>query len=225
LIFVPIVGLTGDNIKNIEVFFDTLVIELSGHVLLEKITFNYGNASITSNDVNYLNIDVSTNLPTRLLSSASLTGVSLNSTACPYYGGIWYNETSKKFTTCLLLSAGFSSGLSGIVVPVLYEYDLNLPSERKRIFPTNTTDYNEYIYYSGASANDLPDKELLTYIEPPVITYNNNTNSYFITFIGYVNQYFKLVNYTTGKLILPNVIVTETNNIIVTETGDPLIAV
>jgi len=213
--------LTANSIKNIEVFFDTLVIELSGYVLFEKITFDYDTIQITNTDARYLNFDLSSTLSTRVLSSASLTGVALENTAKPYYGGIWYDEPGKKFTACLLLSTGFTNPTSGIVVPVLYEYNLNSPADRKRIWPTNTTDFNEYIYYVGASSVDV-DKEFLTYIEPPVITYNKCTNSYFITFIGYVNQSFKLVNYSTGLASVGNVITTETNNPIVTEGGNPI---
>ncbi|NBW33462.1 MAG: hypothetical protein EBR30_00105 [Cytophagia bacterium] len=225
--------LTSNNIKNIEVFFDTLVIELSGYVLFEKITFDYDTATIDTGDVQYLYLDLSTNVSTRLLSSLSLTGVSLNSTAKPYYGGIWFDEPSKKFTTCLLLSTGFSSGLSGIIVPVLYEYDINAPANRKRIYPTNTTDYSDFIYYSNNSqcisagligAQGAPSKfhsgpkELLTYIENPVITYNKSTNAYFITFIGYVDQQFKLINYSTSTRLVNRVLVTETDELILTET-------
>jgi hypothetical protein len=150
--------------------------------------------------------------------------VSLNNTAKPYYGGIWYDEPAKKFTTCLLLSTGFSSGLSGLIVPVLYEYDINAPANRKRIYPTNTTDYSEYIYYVNAtecvSAGYFHSgsKEYLTYIENPVLTFNKSTNAYYITFIGFVNQQFKLINYTTNANTVRRVLVTETNKLILTET-------
>lgn len=216
--------LTGNSIKNIEVFFDTLILELNGYILFEKIKFDYTDVSITNTEVQYLNLDVSSTLPSRVLSSTSLTGVTVNSTAKPYYGGIWYNEPAKKFVTCLILSAGLVTGspsASGIIVPVLYEYDLNNPANRKRIWPTNKTDYNEYIYYQGASATD-PDKEYITYIEPPVITYNTSTSTYFITFIGYVNQQFKLINYSTGSAAVGNVLATETSNPITTETGNTI---
>lgn len=213
--------LTGNNIKNIEVFYDTLIIELSGYVLLEKITFDYNTAAITNTDSNYLYLDVSSTLPTRVLSSASLSAYAPSGTAVPYYGGIWYDEPAKKFVACLLLSAGLTStspSASGIVVPVLYEYNLNSPADRKRIWPTNNTNFDEYVYYKGASAED-PGKEYLTYIEPPVLTYNKSTNSYFITFIGYVNQNFKIINYSTGVTTFGSVVATETNNPIVTESN------
>lgn len=216
--------LTGNSIKNIEVFFDTLIIELSGYVLFEKIKFDYTDIEITNTDVQYLNLDISSTLPTRVLSSTSLTGVTVNTTAKPYYGGIWYNESSKKFVTCLILSAGLvtaSPSASGIIVPVLYEYNLNDPANRKRIWPTNKTDFNEYIYYQGASATD-PDKEYITYVEPPVITYNTSTATYFITFIAYVNQQLKIINYSTGAAAVGNVIVTETSNPVTTETGNTI---
>jgi hypothetical protein len=213
--------LTANSIKNIEVFFDTLVIELSGYVLFEKITFDYTALTITNTDTDYLYLDLSSTLPTRILSSASLTAYSPSGNAVPYYGGIWYNEPEKKFVTCLLLSAELvstSPSASGIVVPVLYEYNLNSPATRKRIWPTNSTNYDEYVYFKGAAPDD-PNKEYLTYIEPPVITYNKSTNSYFITFIAYVDQTFKIINYSTGIVTFGNVVATETGNPIVTENN------
>jgi hypothetical protein len=216
--------LSGNNIKNFEVFFDTLVIELSSHVLLEKIKYDYTDYTIVNTDAQYLNVDLASSVATRLLSSTSLTGVSLPATSRQYYGGIWYNEPSKKFTVCLLLSAGLvgSSPVSGIVVPVLYEYNLNDPANRQRIYPTNDTNYSEYFYNSAATLNDL---KLLTYIEPPVLTYNYSTNSYYITFIGYVDQNFKIINYTTGRERLGRVIVNENTLPIVTNNNIKIQAV
>ena len=187
--------LTANSIKNFEVYFDTLIIQLSGMVLFEKIAFNYDTVNISNNNVQYLNIDFSTTVSTRVLSSASLTGFNLVSTATPYYGGIWYHEPEKKFVACLMLSAATTNGVSGLVVPVLYEYNINAPADRKRAYPTNNTDYIEYVYYNGASAAGYPDKDYLTYLESPVITYNKSTNMYFTTFIAYSQQEFKLVNY------------------------------
>ena len=216
--------LTANSVKNFEVFFDTLVIELSGYVLFEKIKFDYTDITITNTNSNYLNFDLSSTVSTRLISSASLTAVQVSSAGIPYYGCIWYNEPDKKFTACLLVSASVTTTgayLSGMVVPVLYEYNLNDPANRKRIWPTNKTDFQEYLYYQEASSVN-PDQELLTYLEPPVITYNRCTRSYFITFIGYSGQKFKLVNYNTGAAGVGNVLATETNNPIVTETGNTI---
>lgn len=216
--------LTSNNIKNFEVFFDTLVIQLSSYVLLEKIKVDYTTSEITNTDTRYLNVDLSSTVATRILSSTSLTGVNLTSVAQQYYGGIWYNEPSKKFTVCLLLSAGFagSSPASGAVVPVLYEYDINTPALRKRIYPTNDTNYDEYFYNAAASANDF---KYLTHIEPPVFTYNYSTNSYFISFIGYTDQNFKIFNYSTGRTRLGRVIVNENTIPIVTQNNITIQAV
>lgn len=221
--------LTGNSVKNFEVFFDTLVFELSGYVIFEKIEFNYQEISITGSDKQYINLDLTSTVSTRLLSTSLLTGYNLPSQAKPYYGGIWYNESDKKFVTCLLLSAGLLSAtpyLSGMVAPVLYEYNLNDPINRKRIWPSDKTNYSEYVYYENASADNL-DKEYLTYIEPPVLTYNKTTNSYFITFLGYVDQRVKIINYSTGNITaaITNALVTETNVPIVTEAEVPLVVV
>lgn len=216
--------LTGNSIKNFEVYYDTLVIQLSGYTLFVKITFDYESVLITNTGADYYNLNYTTNFPLRVLSSTSLTGVTLSGTAVPYYGGIWYNEPQKTFVTCFVLSASIvstSPSASGIVVPVLYEYNINNPSERVRIWPTNKTDFNEYIYYQNASANDI-DKEYLTYIKPPVITYNKSTNAYYITFIAFCNQKFKIINYSTGAAVFGSVIATETSNPITTETNNTI---
>lgn len=214
--------LTGNYIKNFEVYFDTLIIQLSGMVLFEKIIFNYDTVTISNNSVQYLNIDFSSDVSTRLLSSTSLTSINVIGEATPYYGGIWYHEPEKKFITCLLLSTRTNNGVSGLVVPVLYEYDINVPAQRKRIYPTNKTDYSEYTYYYGASAAGDPDKEYLTHIESPVLTYNKSTNAYFVTFIAYHFQYFRLINYSTIPSSYGNVVSTETNDPIVTETNNTI---
>jgi hypothetical protein len=218
--------LTGNHIKNFEVFFDTLVFELSGYTVFEKINFDYTTGKIITTSQDFLTLDYHQNVSTRLLSSSSLTGITVNSTAAVYYGGNWYNETSKKITSCLLLSAAVMStnSASALVVPVLYEYDINHPGKRVRVFPTNNTNYNYFLYNRGISSVNL-DQELLTYIEPPIISYNHDTTSYVIDFIAYTNQNFKIISYNTKEALLGKVLVNESIVPIVTDTGNNIITV
>ena len=218
--------LSSNSIKNLEVFYDTLVIELSGYTLYEKINFDYEDFVIKSADNNFQALDFHQPVTTRLLSSASLTGINLNSTASILYGDNWYDDLNKKIISCVLLSAAVvtANAASGLVIPVLYENNLNNPAKRTRIFPTSNTDYSFYLYGKGASAVD-PDKELLTYIEPPVITYNKDAATYIVSFIGYVNQDFKIVNSITSANVLGKVLVNENNIPIVTGDGDPILVV
>ena len=218
--------LKANSIKNIEIFFDTLVIELSGHTIYEKITFDYDTSTIGSYGVDFLSLDYNQQVSTRLLSSLSLisslsaagiTNATVGSLADVYYGGHWYDEKHKKFTACLLLSANITTvgSASGLIVPVLYEYDINKPGSRERIYPTNTTDYSLFVY--GASA--------ITYIEPPVITYNSDASTYCICFIGYINQYFNVICYNTRETLIGKVLTNEVKIPIVTETGNTILTV
>ena len=228
--------LSANNIKNIEVFFDTLIIELSGYTIYEKISYDYTNNIINCGNVNYLTLDYHTQVSTRLLSSLSLTGITVGSVADVYYGGNWYNEALKKFTACLLLSAhvissvGELSGYStqGLIVPVLYQYDINKPGTRERIFPTNSTDYSEFLYAQGASAIDA-ELEYLTYIEPPVITYNKDASSYVISFIAFGGMFgpqaFNIISYTTNQNILGKVLTNQSANPILTDNNLTILTV
>ena len=227
--------LTANNIKNIDIFFDTLVIDLSGYTIYEKITFDYNASLIEPTDSSFLVLDYHQNVSTRLLSSLSLTGINVNSTASVYYGGNWYDQLNKTITSCLLLSAAVSSSVGplsscasqSLIVPVLYQYNINTPATRVRIFPTNDTDYNYFMYGLSATqigtANANSDNELLTYIEPPLLTYNSDTASYVITFIGYVRQAFKIVNYNTKESVLLGRILVDQDYVpIVNDTGNYL---
>jgi len=237
--------LSANSIKNIEVFYDTLIIELSGYTIYEKVVYDYPTSTILPYDVDFLTLNYSSQVSTRLLSSlslalslsaAGLTGnLVVSQYADVYYGGHWYDEATKKITACLMLSATLSatttaavSALSAcdFIVPVLYEYDINNPGSRVRIFPTNQTDYSVFLYGQNiAAASALnPELEHLTYIEAPVITYNKDVSSFSICFIGYTNQNFKVICYDTnqtltGKILTNEVIipiVTDTNNTILT---------
>jgi len=236
--------LSANNIKNIEIFYDTLILELSGYTLYNKLVFDYSNSSIGNGSVDFLTLDYHARVPTRLLSSLSLypslsavglTGnLVVGNNADIYYGGHWYNEPSKKFVSCLLLSATYSFDSTSnayallsagdLIVPVLYEYDINKPGTRTRIFPDNNTDYSYFIYAKGASAIDTQ-LEHLTYVEPPVITYNKDVSSYTICFVGYVQQNFNLVCYNTKQNLTGKILTNEAIIPIVTDNNNTILAV
>ena len=210
--------LISNNIKNFEVFYDTLIIELSGYTIYEKIKFDYTSCSINSHGVDFLPLDYHTKISSKLLSSTSLTGVTVSDKSDVYYGGHWYDEHNKKITACLLLSSYLvtTSAASSLIVPVLYQYDINNPGNRVRIYPTNNTDYSLYLY-TGST--------MLTYIEPPVITYNNEAVTYSICFIGYIGQNFNIICYTTRENLGGKVITNEVIVPITTETNTNILAV
>ena len=189
--------LTSNNIINFEVFFDTLVIQLSGSILYEKITFNYDNYTIEQSLQNFQSLNIGNT------NSNALSTQTLNSTygipgptAVTYYGGNWFDGNEKYITICTLLSTTLSgsstsiidaSGLSSFIVPVLYRLDLNNPQERVRIYPTSDTDFTEYIYPLS----------VIQYMEAPVFCYNEDTRLYLTTFITFAITALqvKLINY------------------------------
>lgn len=197
--------LTSNNIINFEVFFDTLVIQLSGTTLYEKITFNYDDYAIEKSLQNFLPISygITSTLPISTINFRTSIG-NLSPSAVTYYGGNWYDSARKTITVCTLLSSTFTgtanslvntSGVSSIVIPVLYRLDLNIPQERQRIYPLNNTagvDFLEYVYpLSGVS-----------YMEAPVFCYNEDTNLYLTTFITFSawSQQVNLVNYKINSI-------------------------
>jgi len=218
--------LSANNIKNLDVFYDTLVFDLSGYTIFEKITFDYNTKTIQTTDKDFLWLDYHQNVSSRLLSSSSLTGIHVKDSAAVYYGGNWYDENKKTITSCLLLSAAVTttSTTSALVVPVLYQYDINNPSKRTRIFPTNNTDFDYFTYSRGISSVNS-DQELLTYMEAPVITYNKDIGSYIISFVAFINQNFKIVTYNTKEALLGRILVNEAVIPIVTDTGSPVTVV
>ena len=203
--------LTSNNIINFEVFFDTLVIQLSSSVLYEKITFNYDKYIIEQSLQNFQALNIgytnSNALSTQTLNSIYGTPNSGLTGTVTYYGGNWYNGNEKFITICTLLSTTLSgtstsiinsSGLSSFIVPVLYRLDLNNPQERVRIYPTNDTNFTEYIYpLSSGPLSALIHSPRIEYIEAPVFCYNEDTKLYSTTFIAFsaAGPQVSLINY------------------------------
>lgn len=184
-----------NNIINIDVFFDTLVIELTDSVLYEKITFNYDSFAIEPTSQNYLpvitGLTTSNALSTQLLRSTYGTP---GAQAQTWFAGNWYDEDKKTITICTLLSSTLSgtpgslistTGISSLYIPVLYRIDLNNPSEKIRLFPKYSTDFREYVF------------PISTYTEivTPVFTYNRDTNAYIISFFKFTGNILNLANY------------------------------
>jgi hypothetical protein len=202
--------LTANNLINFDVFFDTLVIQLSSTVLYDKIIFNYDNYTIEGSLQNftplYYGDTTSTAIETNFFESTIGT---LSPSAVTFYGGNWYDTLGRTITICTLVSSTFTgvsnsiigtSGVSGIIVPVLYQLDLNNPTQRKRVYPTNTTApraFVDYVYppVAGSDAREI------AYAEPPVFNFNKDTNLYLISFLAYTSfsQQTNLINYKVAQ--------------------------
>jgi len=194
--------LTANNIVNFDVFYDTLVIELANTVLYEKITFDYDTYTIQKSLQNYLPLSAGNTSSNAILTNYFVSTIgNPSSNAVTYYGGNWYDDVANTITICTLVSSTFNgvagsiiatTGVSSIVVPVLYRLDLNNPKDRVRVYPNNTTPANafiEYVYPLSA----------INYMEAPVFCYNEDTQTYLTTFISFSgsNQKLNLITYKT----------------------------
>lgn len=166
--------LSSNLINNFEVFLDTLVIETPSAVLYEKIYLDYDTYQVKSATTSYLPLNLGITANTAL-SSHSLTATGVIGTANTYYGGNWYDSNQKLITICTLLSGTLSaSAVSGLIVPVLYQIDLNNTNNRTRVWPTDSTNFDQYLRSTPYS-----------YIEAPVFTYNKDTDTYIVTYLAY----------------------------------------
>jgi len=192
--------LINNNIINFEVFFDTLIVQLTNKVLYEKIVFDYNTFSIGNSLQNFLPLTLGITSSSPISTLGFSTGIgNLSPTAQVFYGGNWYDSNNKTITICTVLSSTFTgkagslistSGLSSVIVPVLYELDLNNPRERVKIYPTNSLyaeTYVEYVYPAGK----------VSYMENPVFCYNKDTNKYIVAFVSFfdTSQKLNLITY------------------------------
>lgn len=198
--------LTGNNIVNMDVFFDTLVIQLSSTVLYDKIIFNYDDyvieGSLQTFAPLYYGDTSSAGIETNFFDTSIGT---LSPSAVTLYGGNWYNAQEQTITVCTLLSSTLSgssqsvihsSGLSSVIVPVLYQLDLNNPTQRRRIYPTNTVTPQTFVEYVYPIPTGTDSREV-AYFEPPVFCYNSDTNLYSVCFLAFTSfsQQASLINY------------------------------
>jgi hypothetical protein len=192
--------LISNNIINFEVFFDTLVIQLSSTILYEKITFDYNMYSISNSLQNFLSLSLLSASTSTFDTDKFRYGIGLVTPAAEvYYGGNWFDSDAKTITICTILSSTFygnstslvsSSGLWSVVIPVLYKLNLNNPRERVKIYPTNSTTANEMLEYVYPVDN-------ISHMEPPVFCYNEDTNKYSTAFLAFsaTAQQISLINY------------------------------
>lgn len=202
--------LTANNLINFDVFFDTLVVQLSSTVLYDKIIFNYDNyiieGSLQTFTPLYYGDTTSDAIETNFFATTIGT---LSPSAVTFYGGNWYDTLNRTITICTLVSSTITgiansiidtSGVSGIIVPVLYQLDLNNPTQRKRIYPTNTTPAQAFVEYIYPPVTGSDSREI-AYAEPPVFSYNKDTNLYLISFLAYTSfsQQTSLINYKVAQ--------------------------
>lgn len=156
--------LTGDGIRKIDIFFNTLYIETSGIILLEDINFNYDTDTIFSIS------DNARQLPLVPISGANIAQTLLTpaSTIPVIPGDTWFFPENKKV---ILSVCGIDNN---ILYPFLYEYDL-ISKNLNKVFPKNIEDTITINSLSGLGVQ---------IIEPPVISYEELKKEFILTILG-----------------------------------------
>jgi len=157
--------LTGTGVRKIDMFFDTLYIETSGAVLLEKIVYEYDSDEIYSitDDTRFLSLA----MPVSLSLNRELTGTNLSTYTYAKVGDTWFMPQEKEVYVSVC-------GLSGnILTPSLYKLDL-VSRSFINVFPSNI---------DALTLNELSGLQLQS-IDPPVLTYNSLTKNFIFTILG-----------------------------------------
>lgn len=163
--------LTGNKVKKIDVFYDTLFIETSGILFLEKINYDYDSGQIFSltDDAKFISLmtPVTTNITRELYG-----GVNNNYATT---GDTWFDPTKKIVLFSVVELSQYN------LKPLLFEYDLSTKILRK-VFPIIQRDnyrINQLISLSALSVNEPTlsynrvKKQFIYSI--PVNTINNTT--------------------------------------------------
>lgn len=156
--------LTGSNIYNMNVFYNTLYIETSSVIFLEKINYDYTTNNIFSISDDARFISLMTPVTTTLIRELN------NQTSTDYAipGDTWFNPSGG----IVLFSTVNLSGYN--VVPNLFEYNMLLGTLQK-VFPTTQRDN-----FKLSRLNSLQLKQVLK----PRLSYNKNIKQYTFTIPG-----------------------------------------
>lgn len=162
--------LTGFGVFKIDVFFDTLLVEVSGAIIFEKLSYDYNLDNIFSvtDDARYISLamPVSTNLD-REFANIDLTGY-----AFAKAGETWFFPEKKEVVQSI---CGLSNN---VLIPELYLLDINTQN-LKKIFPVQATDISCVVSLSNLN---------LVSIDPPVLSHNSLKKEYLLTVLGKNNS-------------------------------------
>jgi hypothetical protein len=179
--------LSGSNIKKIDMFFDTLMIETPGVLIFEKINYDFDKDeifSITDNSKHIsLVVPVSTNLlrefepyPSLILESTDnfvlqeneFKILLENSDTIAKVGDTWFFPEQK------LVTISMCSLSSTIIAPELYQLDLN-KLKLQKIFPLTREDILSIGALSSLNLTDF---------SRPTLSYNSLKREYLFTVLG-----------------------------------------
>lgn len=158
--------LTGTGVRKIDIFFDTLLVETSGTVIFEKISYDYNTDNIFSiaDEARYLSLamPVSANL------DKEFANTDLSQYVFAKAGETWFFPEEKQVVQSICGIQNY------ILTPELYLLDLNTQNLRK-IFPVTQEDIT--------SINSLSSLNLIS-TEPPVLSHNTLKKEYLLTLLG-----------------------------------------
>lgn len=144
--------LTGGLVRNIDVFFDTFMVETTGAVILDRIIYNYDNSdiSVKTNSTKHISLAV----PPEMSLSRELSGVQLSSYNYSRMGDTWFFPHEKE----LCLSLVYLSG--GVLFPEIYKLDIN-SNNLYKAFPSDDDDAENLLSLSGIGS--LIGRNVLSY--------------------------------------------------------------
>lgn len=158
--------LTGNGIKQIDVFFDTLYIQTTGAIIFERLIYEFETDKILSLADEFRSISLA--LPVTPSLSREISGVSLSSYTFAKAGETWFLPERKNVIQSVC-------GLSGmLIIPELYKYNLNSLILEK-VFPIEQEDV---ITIRALSSLNLQD------IKSPLLTHNSLKKEYTIIVQG-----------------------------------------
>jgi len=157
--------LIGTGIRKIDMFFDTLFIETSGAVILEKLIYDYNADNIFSlaDESRYLSLAI----PVTISNSRELAG-SMNGYSYAKAGETWFFPEQK------LVTVSVCGLVNSVLTPELYQLDLN-NQKIKKIFPVSNDDVT--------TISELTDLNI-TYIDSPVLSHNALKKEYLLAILG-----------------------------------------
>ncbi len=199
--------LTGNGVKKLDMFFDTLMIVTSGVVLFEKINYDYSASNIFSlaDEARYLSLA----LPVETSIDRELLNTDFSQTSYAKLGETWFLPVEKAIyiSTCGLQN--------NILIPELYSLNISTQSLLK-IFPLNTGDIN--------TVQQLSSLNLVSF-DAPTLAYNASKKQFLIGITGINSSNNKVLveikvnNFNFSQPTLEDIVVY--NSITVTDLQEP----
>lgn len=158
-----------NNLLDIDIIYDTLILQTTNYKIFEKINYNY--------DTNQFD------------SSTSSSVLSTTTTDATKHTRHFFNEQANLIFTGVTTTS--ACGSENVIYPEIYIHNLNT-FELKKIFPDSSTDLTSFKLPS-----DVPGA--MDSIDQPIITYNELIDRYFITFTCNISSGSVLNNFAITK--------------------------